>query len=321
MPDSAIIIVMKQPGGVTDYAQVVAERMTVPVRVLPFEQDLPLDGAAVMLHYSGYGYAKRGAPLHLLAWLRRNRPRMRRFGVFFHELYATGKPTSSAFWLSPLQRYIASQLAKTSDFWFTNIEESEGWLLRRAGQVPHRRLAIPSCIGERPSFDTERRPVAVVFGSTPLRVLTYRAAGDALFRWAGEQGVEIHDIGSPIEDADLAETLRRHGVVTHGRLPPEAIRQLMTGARFGLTRYPPRFVAKSGVFGAYCTHGMVPILLADTHGAFDGLRPGTHYLHGIPERAVAPQDIARIGQSAFDWYQGHRVDAHAQATSELLTAL
>jgi hypothetical protein len=63
---------------------------------------------------------------------------------------------------------------------------------------------------------------------------------------------------------------------------------------------------------------MVPVVLADTHGAFDGLRAGAHYLHGIPERVVSPQDTARIGRSAFDWYQDHRVDAHAQATSALL---
>jgi hypothetical protein len=320
MPDSTIILVMKQPGGVTDYAQVVADHMTVPVRVQAFEPGMQLpDGAAVLLNYSGYGYAKRGAPLHLLAWARRNRARMRRFGVFFHELYATGKPTSSAFWLSPAQRYVASRLARMCDFWLTNIEESEGWLLRHAGQLPHRRLAIPSNIGEAASFGTERRPVAVVFGSASLRVLTYRAAGDALFRWAGEQGVEIHDIGSPITEPDVAEALQRHGVVAHGRLETEEIHGIMGGALFGLTRYPPRFAAKSGVLAAYCAHGMVPILLADTHGAFDGLRAGEQYLHGIPERAVSPQDIARIGRNGFNWYQGHCVDAHARATVELLS--
>ena len=259
MPDSTIILVMKQPGGVTDYAQVVADHMTVPVRVQAFEPDMQLpDGAAVLLHYSGYGYAKRGAPLHLLAWARRNRARMRRFGVFFHELYATGKPTSSAFWLSPVQRYVASRLARICDFWLTNIEDSEGWLLRHAGQLPHRRLAIPSNIGEAASFATERRPVAVVFGSVSLRVLTYRAAGDALFRWAGEQGVEIHDIGSPITEPDVAEAMQRHGVVAHGRLETEAIQRIMAGALFGLTRYPPRFVAKSSVLGG---------LLRAWHGA------------------------------------------------------
>lgn len=320
MPDSPIIIVMNQPGGVTDYAQVVASQMGGPVRVLPFEENLQVDGADVLLHYSGYGYAKRGAPLHLLAWVRRNRPRMRRFGVFFHELYATGKPTSSAFWLSPAQRYIASRLARLSDFWITNIEDSEDWLLRHAGHLPHRRLAVASNIGELPTFNPDGRSAAVVFGSASLRAMTYEAGGDALFRWAGEQGIEIHDVGSPIDDPQLAESLRRHGVVTHGRQTTEAIQQIMAKASFGLLRYPPRFVAKSSVLAAYCTHGMVPMLLSDTHGVHDGLRAGEQYLHGVPAGAVPAPEIARIGRNAFDWYQDHSVGIHALATSALLAA-
>lgn len=321
MLDPTLMIVMQQPGGVTDYAQVVAERMGAQVQVLPFDQDLPLDGSAVLLHYSGYGYAKRGAPVHLLGWLRRNRPRMRRFGVYFHELYAMGKPTSSAFWLSPLQRYVASRLARASDFWMTNIEESDGWLLRRAGDVPHRRLAVCSNIGELTACETvNREPVAVVFGGAALRTLTYRAGGAALFGWARQHGIELHDIGPPVEDAEVAKALRDHGAVAHGRLAPEAIQARMATARFGVTRYPPRFVAKSGVFNAYCAHGLVPILLTDSHGAFDGLSPGAQYLDGIPAKAIGADEGSRVARSAFDWYQGHRVDAHAQAMTELLAA-
>ncbi len=321
MSDSTIMVVMKQPGGVTDYAQVVAERMSGPVRVLPFEQDLPLDGAAVLLQYSGYGYAKRGAPVHLLTWLHRNRSRMRRFGVFFHELYAMGKPTSSAFWLSPLQRYVASGLAKASDFWMTSSEKLDEWLQPRAGTVPNRRLAVCSNVGELPSFESEQRqPIMVVFGGSALRALSYRAAGPGLFEWAGQQGVEIHDIGSPIEDAEVAKTLQDRAVVAHGRLAPEAIRTLMAHTRFGLTRYRVRDVAKSGVFAAYCAYGLVPVLVTDTHGASDGLRPGSHYLDGIPDKAIAHDDCLRVARNAFEWYQGHSVQAHAQALGELLAA-
>ena len=319
MPDPLIMIVTKQTGGVTDYAEVVAGRMSAQARVLPFEDELPIDGAAVVLNYSGYGYAKRGAPLHLLPWLRRNRPRMKRFGIFFHEAFARGKPNSSAFWLSPLQRLVASRLARASDCWMTNIEAADRWLVQQAGEVPHRRLAVCSNVGELASCETEhRRPAAVVFGSVPVRAMAYRAGGARLFQWAREQGVEIHDIGSPIGDADLAATLRTHGVVAHGRLESQAVQALMASARFGLTNYPPRTVGKSGVFAAYCAHGLVPILLTDTHGDYDGLSPGVQYLDGIPAQAVAPDECRRLAHGAFDWYQGHSVDAHARAWAELL---
>lgn len=314
------MIVTKEPGGVTDYAQVVAAHMTPPARVLPFDEELPLDGASVLLHYSGYGYAKRGAPVHLLRWLRRHRPRMRRFGVFFHELYASGPPNSSAFWLSPLQRLVASQLARASDFWLTNIEESESWLRRHAGGRPQQRLAICSTVGEATSLQGLHAATALVFGSAPLRMLTWRAAGDGVFAWSRAQGIALHDIGSPLPDAALNDALARHGVTRHGRLPTQQLQTLLANARFGLTRYPPRFVAKSSVFNAYCAHGMVPVLFADTHGDFDGLRAGAHYLHGLPAQPLGSDDCQRIGRSAFDWYQEHCVRAHAQAIGRLMAA-
>src|SRR5688572_26176134 len=63
---------------------------------------LPAD-ATVLLHYEGYGYANRGCPVWLVKALEQWRManNRRKLVTMFHELYATGPPWTSSFWLSP----------------------------------------------------------------------------------------------------------------------------------------------------------------------------------------------------------------------------
>jgi hypothetical protein len=324
MTERLTMITAPQSGGVMDYVHTMAEGLGADTRVLVFDKrrstDLPIDGDCVLLHYSGYGFARYGAPLDLLWWVHRNRPRMKRFGVFFHEVFAQSRsPASSVFWLSPVQRYIAGQLARSSDFWFSNIELSTQWLARRAGNVPHRRLAIYSSVGELDVLPASRDNTLIVFGSSPLRTDTWRRGGDALFDWARARGIALHDIGAPIDDADVAAALQRHGVTRHGRLETGRIHALMRTATWGAVAYPPHYVAKSSVFAAYCAHGLAPLLLSERPPGNDGLAPGTHYLLNVPAMPGAPgPEPDRIGRAAFDWYQDHRIEACVQAIGALL---
>ena len=85
--------------------------------------------AVVLLEYSGYGYASRGVPL----WLARDlRQVCGEDGVplitMFHELYATGPPWTSAFWMAPLQQHVAAQLARMSAGIVTNRKSGVSWL-------------------------------------------------------------------------------------------------------------------------------------------------------------------------------------------------
>src|SRR5262249_35920219 len=71
---------------------------------------------AVILHFSGYGYHKRGVPFWLVQGLRiwsRSAGRVPLLAIF-HELYATGRPWHSAFWLCPLQKQIARNILNLS---------------------------------------------------------------------------------------------------------------------------------------------------------------------------------------------------------------
>src|SRR5207244_7950676 len=70
----------------------------------------------VLLHYVNYGFQKRGVPFRLLSILRALRRQHRnKLVTIFHELYASGPPWTSAFWLRPVQIHLAKSVACLSD--------------------------------------------------------------------------------------------------------------------------------------------------------------------------------------------------------------
>ena len=197
-------------GGIGDYASLLAEELrrrdVVTTFVIPyrdhqtrFEGRRNLPGAAlvlpqpnalahrlgilrpdaVLLHYSGYGFAQRGAPVWLLRGLRRWKARSpgRRLVVMFHELWAYGPPWRSSFWTYPVQRALVTALLRLADNYLTSTDLYARRLRRLE---PHRSplaiLPVPSNIGEPnelPPFEA-REPVAVVFGRAGVRARVYR---------------------------------------------------------------------------------------------------------------------------------------------------
>jgi hypothetical protein len=320
-----LVVPPQQTGGVFDFACKLKEAIGQDaVRLVHLSKENAADwkvgpGESVVLQLSGYGFDKRGAPLWLLRAIEKRRMHIRTLGVFFHELYAFGPPWSSSFWLSPVQRHIARRLAELSDFWMTSREGSAQWLRRFAGDKHHAVLPVFSTIGVPDSLAQARLPKVVVFGSAGLRQATYQAAGDKLFAWTRQASLEIHDIGAPITDTRMAETLRANGVIQHGRLNDREIRRLMQDARFGLLAYPVEYVAKSSVFAAYCAHGMCPLLISSNYAQADGLVAGSHYLPGVPDAGDLSQ-AASIGQAAWRWYQPHDLNIHASTLLELMGA-
>jgi hypothetical protein len=317
------ILVPPGRGGVVDFAgRLHAEIGADAARLTPFAKcDTAIQlmtGDSVILQFSGYGFAKRGAPLWLLRELENRRKSIKTLGIFFHELYAFGPPWTSSFWLSPVQRHIARCLAEMSDFWMTNQEASAQWLRRFAGGKPHAVLPVFSSMGEAPKFSPERMQKIVVFGSAGLRQATYNAAGDALFLWARRESLEVHDVGPLIEDAGVSELLRGHQVVQHGRLEANEVSRLLEDAMFGIVAYPVHCVTKSSVFAAYCAHGVCPVWISQNHGQADGLVAGQHYLSGVPSQSVEPAMAMSIGQAAWGWYQPHRVACHVETLKRLM---
>ena len=306
-------------GGVDDYVDVIRSNSSashkLPIAIAA-GQIIALPDVC-FLHYSGYGYAKRGAPSWLLNNIRLQRPKIRALGILFHELYAIGPPWTSAFWLSPQQRKIASELAKLSDFWITNRQGSADWLLRHTPSKPYAVLPVFSNVGEKTVYSETCGGKLVVFGSAELRKRTYKAAGERLFAWASKQGLTVLDIGTPIEDPAVAALLRRERVTLYGRMAPYDVSALLADASFGLVEYPTDYVAKSGVFAAYCSHGVCPILISECDKRSDGLVANEHYLAEIPTQKISKNIRTGIARSAWEWYQPHRVQSHLEMINRL----
>ncbi|RZI66137.1 hypothetical protein [Variovorax guangxiensis] len=307
-------------GGVRDYAALLGGPLDAPVRELSEQTDTrDWSGNVLLLHFSGYGFHKRGVPAWLLDELKTLRARFRVFGVVFHELYATGNPPwTSAFWLSSTQRRIARELAGQADFWLTNREIAGQWLRDQAPRAPHRVLPVFSNVGEPRVAEHDRDASIVVFGSAGIRAPSYAWGDGEIFRFAKRRGLRIYDIGAPLQDAGLAQKLVDEGVVVRGMLPAEQVSEALLSARHGVLAYPADFVAKSGIFAAYASHGTCPILLHKDLAAHDGMQPNVEYAAGFEalegDRALDPW---LVGRAARRWYEPHCVAAHTAALQAL----
>ena len=271
--------------------------------------------APLLLHYVGYGYARRGAPL----WLARaiaGRGRQQRLGVVFHELYATGRPWQSSFWLGGLQKYVVTRLARQCDGALLTREANREWLAATGALTgkPVIVLPISSNVGEpvelRPLAD--RAPRLVVWGSAAVRAAAYGPHWASVRAACRQLGVtELVDIGPPValpREAGLP-------IEARGRLEAAALSENLLDARFGLLAYPASFLAKSTIFAAYAAHGVAPIVI-DERGTpdMDGLAAGLAYLPLEHVSAGVPEEIAR---GARRWYAGHDTAAHADAVMRL----
>ena len=329
MPRSADVLptitVISPPveGGVADFSRIIAE--AVGGRYLHYDPAAPEFSAAglsrasdgrrpvFLIQFSGYGYQKRGVPLAFLDWVRRLKRSGAMVGVYFHELYATGPPWASSFWLSPAQRYIAAELARVSDFWITSWQGSADWLNGIADAKPHAVLPVFSNVGEASGFLQPREPALIVFGSAALRRKAYDLTGDLLFEWAASQRLRLVDIGPGLEAAGEAARLTAKGVQILGRLDPEVVGRKLATAKYGLVAYTIHKAAKSGVLAAYCAHGVAPIVVSTSYEPSDGLNANVQYLKWPPEAGLPHSTSDSIGQNALTWYRSHSIEAHREA--------
>ena len=318
MNASSLSLIPPGTGGVRDYASAVGHPLHAPLMELKQDTDTAsLCGDFVLLHFSGYGFEKRGIPLWLVRRIRGLRSQFKAVGVVFHELFATGPPWGSAFWLSGVQQRIARELLFLSDFWLTNREDAARWLLTQSKSTPHRVLPVFSNVGELDAIDTERQRRLVVFGSAGIRAQVYEWSDGEIFRSAKHRGLEIHDIGPAMPEGALSQRMAHEGVVAHGKLAPEQVSAALSGADYGALAYPPDYVSKSSIFAAYCAHAVCPILLAKDYGQHDGLTANVHYVRGFGALDAATVDARSVGREARRWYEPHRVDAHVAALRAL----
>jgi hypothetical protein len=318
MQASSISLIPPGTGGVRDYASVISESLNAPlVELAPHTDTGALSGELLCLHFSGYGFQKRGVPTWLVQTIRDVRPRFHRVGIVFHELFASGPPWGSAFWLTGVQKRIARDLLTLADFWVTSREESGRWLGQYSRAVPHKVLPVFSTVGELESISTARRNRLVVFGSAGVRTNVYQWADGEVFRCAQRHGLQIHDIGPSLHHPALEGQLADEKVVVHGKLPAEEVSAALAEASYAALAYPVDYVAKSSVFAAYCSHGVCSILLSRDYSTHDGLVANRHYASGFDTLDTKTIRPALIGQEARTWYEPHRVSATQAAYKAL----
>lgn len=339
-------IVPAGPGGVRDHALVLQEhwaRGGCASQLLELTEDsvgdLPLaqrlrtlqgrHGAAVavLLHFSGYGYHPRGLCHWLLAQLQAARnllgPQLRVVSLF-HELFASGPPWRSAFWLAGRQAEVARRLALASQAVVTNTDHHARWLRAQgdAGQLLHTQPVF-SNIGEPEDLPAaqKRRNELVVFGSasTRQRALARLPRHRATLRRLGiERVLEVGPAGpTPMQSTGLD--------FQHlGRLHEAELSALLLGVRFGLIDYPSVHLGKSGVFAGYAAHGCVVLNTADHGPDADGLQAGRHYLslHRLARGGPGcgpDMNLQDLSEQLRAWYAPHSAALQAQALARLLS--
>lgn len=278
--------------------------------------------AAVLLHYGGYAYAKRGCPVWLVRALRRWRKGAseRRLLTFFHELYAMGPPWTSSFWLSRRQRSLTARLARTSDESLTSLELYAA-RLRRMGAAP---VCLPvfSSVGEptltmTPPLASRRRRM-VVFGTRGRRALVYRRSARALNRICRRLKIEeVWDIG---READTqAARLMDVPVIYCGETTAREVSEILLDSIAGVIDYPADMLGKSTIFAAYCAHRMLPLVAGyGSNREADHLRAGTHYRLVDDSDRLSPDASQQLADAAFDWYQTHTLSVHVEQLANRL---
>ena len=309
-------------------ARVEARSPTQVVAALEKLRATPCSGSrsTVLLHYVNYGYAPRGCPFWLVAglerWKKRN-PRAR-LAVMFHEIYASGPPWRSAFWMAPIQRHLAGRLLRLGDHIATSAELYGNALAAMAPDCREKIVLRPvfSTIGE-PRHDiawNTRRPWLVVLGRSGIEARAYDRHRIALTTTARRLAIEkILDIGP--RAAVVPSDLEGIPVQAMGHLPREDVSRLLSESRAGFLDYPSDVLGKSTVFAAYCAHGVVPIITRLRGVGLDGLHEGAHFILASMDRSGAPPAMGMletVSVAVSDWYRSHALSAQAVALSRLL---
>jgi len=276
---------------------------------------------AVLLHYGGYGYAQRGCPDWLVEALTnwRTASEGRTLATLFHELYASGPPWTSSFWLSRRQKTLTEQLARVSDSCLTSVAlYSE--IIEKMG-VPARSLPVFSSIGEpdeSPKPLSSRRRRLIVFGTPGRRLQVYKRSREALNRICRELSIEeVWDIGAEmdLEPARFVDV----PVVLCGKMRGRKVSDIFLDSIAGVIDYPADVLGKSTIFAAYCAHRMIPLVASYNESSpADRLVAGVHFSLLQSRDGLSLNSGQRLADNAFDWYQDHRLAVHAKSLAASL---
>jgi hypothetical protein len=290
--------------------------------VLPVERLAAVAQSAdrVILHYVNYGYQKRGVPFRLLSILRKLREQHRGpLLTIFHELYASGPPWSSAFWLKPVQIRLAKSVARLPD---ECIVSNENFVreLRRLVPNAHVHLhPVPSGL-EEPTLSRDqianRDPHRwVIVGGTALSERSLRSFSGAIR--------EIPDSIAPrtllvlggyenLVTRSLLADLKIESDYRPGITAAEAS-EILSTCSFTWFNYFHRpdietaVILKSSAYASVCAHGVIPVFphRGSPISVADDRLPGPFFVSRDENDVPTGENRAAIAQTIYDWYQRH----------------
>jgi hypothetical protein len=344
-------IVPRVPGGIDgvgDYALTIAEKLrgkfgwntlfatfqissavnAAGFEVVPLES-LISDAARkyehTLLHYVNYGFQKRGVPFRLLSILRRLRGQHPgKLVTIFHELYASGPPWSSAFWLQPLQIHLAKSVGRLSD---ACIVSSDNFLSELKRMVPSARVElhpVPSGLGEpslSPNQITDRDPHRwAIVGGTGLSERSLRSFTQLLARIPESIAPRKLFVLGGVDNPATRSMLRDLAVESdyRPRITAADASEILKTCSFAWFNYFHRpdvetsVILKSSAFAAACSHAVIPVFPhRGSAVSLDGDRlPGPFFIDS--DRCEIPDAQARskIAAAIYAWYQSHASSEH-----------
>lgn len=303
--------------GLKDHADVIKaglEDLGLDVEIRMWRpKSLILRNTPILLEFTPLAYSRFGLSWPLLLEVLRWRLNGCRVITYFHELpfpNGTGIKKQLAVYL---QHAYCSLLAAASAHSLVN--QQQGWRWLRLLCSSKRLSFLPTCsnVGESDWVlaPGNRSLQVVVFGSPGKRRHAHAlvASLGGYWRLFGPQ-VQVIDIGEPL---DLPSELVLE-VKILGSLPSAEIHGHLLASRFGFFYAEPNQFSKSGVYAAYCAHGVIPII---SHGA-----------PGHPSCYLTPEDIARHSQrflnpeavwrSSRQWYKQFSASVAAKTICELV---
>lgn len=277
------------------------------------------ESEGLILHYSAYGFAKRGTPLWLalaLLKLKKVRPAMP-IVVMFHELGSRGTTwRSSSYWNWPVQQWIISRLYRTAGAVVTNRAAYAAELLRNNPGHPEKTSVLPvsSGFGEPALLrELSQRDNAMAFFGWPMPPAKWASLRPRLLR-----AIELSKASKLIVFRHPLPGDFDPGIptVTHGILPPQEVSTALADCRFAFSDYDPTYLGKSSLFAAYCAHGLVTFLHEGSGTLEDGIAVGQH-VQGLFEPICPFESVA---SNAHAWYNLHNISRMGEHFASLIKA-
>jgi hypothetical protein len=275
----------------------------------------------VILHYSNYGYANRGMPFELRNFAQRLRRSVRgKWITVLHELCASGPPWRSAFWTRPFQVKIARDLIDMSDACVVSNRVIAGEIHRYDRTKSVLKIPIMSNLGEpfldRAQIGSKDPHRWVICGGSALLQKSVRSFNRNVAHVPEHFSPrELFVLGGTENPAvrEMLNELREVKWSYQPEIEAAAASEVISLCSFGWLDYfhhptaPSDALFKSGVFAAFCAHGVIAVLPHQTAPLVweQETLPRLSFLDRVQGEFPSPNELVEVGWRFYDWYHRH----------------